>query len=83
VTKEGAAFPYQFGTVQLSVTKANGKITAIGLVQATATHGREQAFSYLVNYAIQAQGTSFSNISGATYTTDAFKQALSSALGKF
>ena len=83
VTKTGTSIPYRFGTVQVSVTKENGKITAINLLQATATHGREQAFSYLVNYAIQAQGTGFANISGATYTTDAFKQSLSSALGKF
>jgi uncharacterized protein with FMN-binding domain len=36
-----------------------------------------------VQYAIQAQGASFGNLSGATYTTNAFKQALSSALAKF
>jgi uncharacterized protein with FMN-binding domain len=41
------------------------------------------AFQYLVQYAIQSQGTGFGNLSGATYTTDAFKQALSSALSKF
>ena len=72
-TATGIAIPYQFGTVQLSVTKANGKITAVGMVQASATNGRQQAFNYLVQAAIQAQGTSFGNISGATYTTDVFK----------
>jgi uncharacterized protein with FMN-binding domain len=81
-TATGNAIPYQFGTVQLSVTKANGKITAVGMVQASATNGRQQAFSYLVQAAITAQGTSFGNISGATYTTDAFKQALDSAIQK-
>lgn len=65
------------------MTKSSGKITDITYLQSTATHGREQAFSYLTQYAIQAQGTGFGNLSGATYTTDAFKQALSSALGKF
>jgi len=81
-TATGDAIPYQFGTVQLSVTKANGKITAIGMVQASATNGRQQAFSYLVQAAVTAQGSSFGNISGATYTTDAFKQALYSAIQK-
>lgn len=74
--------PYQFGDVQLKVTKANGKITAIDVGNSTATNGRDQAFPYLVQYAIQAQGSSFSNLSGATYTTDAFKQALDNALAK-
>ncbi|MEN9713711.1 MAG: hypothetical protein RLZZ164_375 [Actinomycetota bacterium] len=76
------AVNYRYGTVQLKVTQSNGKITAIDLVQAGATAGREQAFSYLVNDAISANGTSFSNLSGATFTTDAFKQALSSAISK-
>mgnify|MGYP006273469303 CR=1 FL=1 len=76
------AINYRYGTVQLKVTQSNGKITAIDLVQAGATAGREQAFSYLVNDAISANGTSFSNLSGATFTTDAFKQALTSAISK-
>lgn len=73
---------YQYGTVQLKVTETNGKITAVDLLQAGATAGREQAFSYLVKDAISANGTSFANLSGATFTTDAFKQALDSALSK-
>ena len=81
-TATGSAVNYRFGTVQLSVTKSNGKLTAINLVQAGATNGREQAFSYLVNDALSANGSSFGNMSGATYTTDAFKQALDSAISK-
>jgi uncharacterized protein with FMN-binding domain len=82
-TKTGTAIPYRFGTVQVSVTKANGKITAVNLLQQGATGGRQAAFSYLVQYAIQANGTDFGNLSGATYTVDAFKQSLESALAKF
>ncbi|MFM2321077.1 MAG: hypothetical protein RL612_224 [Actinomycetota bacterium] len=78
----GDAIDYQYGTVQLKVTKSDGKITAIDLVQAGANGGREQAFSYLVSDAINANGSSFGNLSGATFTTDAFKQALDSALSK-
>ena len=74
--------PYRFGQVQVSVTKTKGKITAISYGSSSATNGREAAFPYLVKYAISAQGTNFSNLSGATFTTDAFKQALSSALTK-
>ena len=82
-TKDGSAVPYRFGTVQVSVTKAGGKITAVTLLQAGATGGRDAAFSYLVDLAIQANGTSFGNLSGATYTVDAFKQSMESALAKF
>ena len=81
-TATGDSFDYQFGTIQLSVTSENSKITAIDLVQAGATGGREQAFSYLVTDAIAANGTNFANLSGATYTTDTFKQALQSAISK-
>ena len=62
--------------------RTNEKISAVNLVQATATAGREQAFSYLQQYAIDSQGSNFGNLSGATYTTDAFKQALDSAISK-
>ena len=74
--------PYQFGEVQLNVTRTAGKISAIDVGQSSATDGREQAFPYLVDYAIKAQGTSFANLGGATYTTDAFKAALDSAIKK-
>jgi uncharacterized protein with FMN-binding domain len=76
----GNAIDYRYGTVQLKVTKTGGKIDTIDLVQAGATAGREQAFSMLVDAAVKANGTGFGNVSGATYTTDAFKQALDSAL---
>lgn len=82
-TKTGAAIAYRFGTVQVSVTKAGGKITAVDLIQQGATGGRQAAFSYLVDLAVQANGSSFGNLSGATYTVDAFKQSLESALAKF
>ena len=82
-TKDGSAVPYRFGTVQVSVTKSGGKITSVNLLQAGATGGREAAFSTLVDLAIQANGTSFGNLGGATYTVDAFKQSMEAALAKF
>jgi uncharacterized protein with FMN-binding domain len=81
-TVQGDAVNYQFGTVQLEVVRKSGKISTINLLQSGATNGRQGAFSPLVQAAIQAQGTNFGNISGATYTVDAFKQALTSAMSK-
>ena len=74
--------PYQYGDVQITVTRKAGKISAIDVGTSTASAGREQAYPYLVADAIKAQGTNFANLSGATYTTDAFKAALTSAISK-
>jgi hypothetical protein len=83
VTKTGSSIRYRYGTVQVSVTKTDGQITAVNLLQAGATGGRSQAFDFLVQYTVDAQGSSFGNISGATYTTDAYKQSLNAALAQF
>lgn len=81
-TATGDAVESGFGQVQVKVTKANGKITSVEMVQANATSGREAAFSTLVQAAIDSNGSSFGNISGATYTTEAFKKSLNSAISK-
>lgn len=78
----GDAIDYEFGTIQIKATKTGGKITAVELIQEGANGGREQAFPTLVAAALSANGSSIPNVSGATYTTDAFKQALDSALSK-
>jgi hypothetical protein len=83
VTKTGSSIRYRYGSVQVSVTKTDGQITAVNLLQAGATGGRGQAFDFLVQYTMDAQGSSFSNISGATFTVDAYKQSLNAALGQF
>ena len=83
ITKTGTSIRYRFGTIQVAVTKTDGKITAVNLLQAGATGGRSQAFDFLVQYTVDAQGSSFGNISGATYTTTAYKQSLDAALAQF
>ena len=81
-TATGDPIYYQFGTIQVKVKQVNGKLTTITYLQDQASAGRAQAFPYLVQYAIKANGTNFGNLSGATYTTEAFKQALDSATSK-
>jgi len=85
ITKQGALFTEQNfgGQIQLSVTKTNGKISSIALDTASATGGRQGAFSYLVQEAVAANGSNIANVSGATYTSRTFKKALDSALSKF
>ena len=85
ITKTSDAIYYRYGTVQLSVTKVGSKITDISMIQAGATQGRGGAFPYLIQLALDAQSGNFdtSMMSNATYTTDAFMQALDSALSQF
>lgn len=88
VTKKSDAVSYvahrASGTMQLSVTKSGGKITAIDVISG-GTEGAQwaQVPGILVDAALQAQSANFGNVGGATHTTDAFKQALESALAKF
>lgn len=78
----GDAIQYRFGVVQLKVTKSGDQLVKIEEVQATASRGYEQAFPYLNQYALEANGSSFGNLSGATYSTEAYRAALDSALAK-
>lgn len=84
LAKTGSAINYKYGTIQLEVVKSGSKITAVNLIQAS-TSGRDWASvpSILVTAAMTAQGSGFGNMSGATFTTTAFKSALDSALAKF
>ena len=83
MTVRGDAVPYQYGVIELEVVRTGGKISAVNLIQA-GTSGAEWAVvpSMLVEATIQAQGSGFGNISGATFTTEAYKQALNSAISK-
>jgi uncharacterized protein with FMN-binding domain len=76
---------YRYGTVQLTVTKQGSQITNIVMDQAGATAGRAAAFPYLIQLAEKAQSASFdtSMMGGATFSTDAFMQALGDALSQF
>lgn len=82
MTVSGDPIQYAYGVVQVEVVRTGGKISAVNLVQGTASAGRDQAFSTLQQAAVSSQGSGFGNLSGATYTTQAFKQALDSAISK-
>ena len=82
MTVRSSAINYQFGTIQVEVVRTAGKISAVNMVQSGASGGRNQAFPSLTAAAMKAQGSNFGNISNATYTTQAFKKALDSAIAK-
>jgi uncharacterized protein with FMN-binding domain len=83
VSQTSSSVRYRFGTVQLKVTKKGSNITSVDCLNCTATNGRSAAFASLKAAAVSSNGSNFGNLGGATYTTDAFKQALDSALAKF
>ena len=81
-TVKGDPVEYRYGVIELEVTATAGKIEKITELQASASPGWDQAIPVLNEEAMKAQSASFGNLSGATFTTAAYQQALSSALSK-
>ena len=84
-TVTGSAVQTQFGTVQVQVTIAGGKISAITALQLPSDRQRSAQISGIVepmlrSEALTAQSAQIDLISGATYTSDAYAQSLQSAL---
>lgn len=74
---------YKYGTIQLAVTKTDGRITAVTLLLGDTSYGKDVAYAALIDATLQVQGTNYGNVSGATFTTDAFKKAVENVLKKF
>jgi hypothetical protein len=81
-TVTGDLIDYRYGAIQLEVTATAGKIDSIKEIQASASSGYESVFPLLNEAALAAQGTDFANVSGATYASDAYKEALANTLSK-
>ena len=82
-TFESDVISYKYGDVQISLTKTDGLISAVNVLIGDATNGRDEAYLILIAATIEAQGTNYGNVSGATFTTDAFKLAVENVLAKF
>ncbi len=83
-TVQGKLVQYTYGTLQLQVTATGGRITNINPVD-TSSDPRSaqingQAIPTLQQEAMQAQSASIQGVSGATYTSNAYKTSLQSAL---
>ena len=73
---------YKYGVVQISLTAVGTDVTNVTLLQGDASYGRDVAYTALIDATVQTDGINYGNVSGATFTTDAFKQAVTNALGK-
>jgi uncharacterized protein with FMN-binding domain len=76
-----------FGSLQIQVAVSGGKISDVAFLQFPNAnqHSKEvsqQALPYLKSEAIQAQSANVNIVSGATQTSQAFQQALASALNQ-
>lgn len=84
-TYTGTSEQTRFGDVQVQVVVSGGKITDVKTLHLTDAEGRSVQIS---NYAapilrqevLASQSAKVSNVSGATYTTDAYLSSLQSAL---
>lgn len=84
-TYTGTSVQTRFGNVQVSVTIAGGLITDVTALQLTDDDGRSvqisnRAAPILREEVIAAQSANVSNVSGATYTTQAYLSSVQSAL---
>ena len=84
-TVTGAVAQTRWGPVQVRLTLAEGKITAVDVVQYPDGNGRDReinddALPVLVQETISAQSADVDMVSGATVTSTGYLQSLQSAL---
>ena len=84
-TYSGSSVGTRFGDVQVQVTISGGAITEVTPLHLTDHDGRSvmisnQAAPILRDEVLQAQSSSVSLVSGATYTSAAYLQSLQAAL---
>lgn len=86
-TVTGSVASTQFGPMQVAVTMAGKKITGVKILQKTNDGTESQridamSIPKLTSETIAAQSAQIDTVSGATYTSEGYKQSLQSALDK-
>ena len=84
-TVTGDTIQTRWGPVQIRITLKNGRLTDVTAVSYPTDNPRDQeinsyALPRLRSEALQAQSASIDTVSGATYTSDGYRQSLQSAL---
>jgi len=84
-TVTGDTIQTRWGPVQVKITVKSGKLTEVTAVQYPTDNPRDQeinsfALPRLRSEALQAQSADIDTVSGATYTSDGYRQSLQSAL---
>jgi uncharacterized protein with FMN-binding domain len=81
----GSVAQTRWGPVQVSITVANGRITAVSVPAYPNGNGRDAeinsyALPILRQETVSAQSADVDTVSGATVTSDGYKQSLQAAL---
>jgi uncharacterized protein with FMN-binding domain len=84
-TYQGSVAQTRWGPVQVSITVTSGKITAVAVPRYPNGNGRDKeinsyALPILKQETIAAQSANIDTVSGATVTSDGYKQSLQAAL---
>jgi uncharacterized protein with FMN-binding domain len=86
-TVVGSTSSMKYGPVQVKVVYSNGRITDVVALQWPTADSKslsiaQHALPILRSEALAAQSASINTVSGATYTSDAYKSSLQSAISK-
>lgn len=84
-TVTGDAVQTRWGPVQVQLTIADGKVTAVTVLQQPSSNGRDveindAALPVLEQETMKAQSAQIDSVSGATYTSQGYVGSLQSAL---
>jgi uncharacterized protein with FMN-binding domain len=84
---DGDVVSTQFGDIQVRLTESSGKIVDIQALQLPSDRRRSREISQfsapiLHDEALQAQSAQIDTVSGATYTSEAYRESLQSALDR-
>ena len=84
-TYQGSVADTRWGPVQVSITVASGKITSVSVPTYPNGNGRDReinayALPVLKQETLSAQNANIDSISGATVTSDGYKESLQAAL---
>ena len=85
VTVAGAVAPTRYGPVQVAVTFTGSQIVDVQTLQAPSDHHESAQISQrstpiLAQEVLAAQSASIDTVSGATYTSEAYRESVQSAI---
>lgn len=84
-TYSGTSVTTKYGPLQVQITVADGRITAVTVPTYPSNDSKSRSINAtavpkLVQSTLTAQSATVTSVSGATYTTNAYKQSLQSAI---
>lgn len=83
----GTYIPYRYGDIELKVTAQGSRILSINVLKEGSTDPRSaeinsQAVPILTREVMDAQSSNIDGVSGATFTSEAYYESLTSALSQ-